>query len=116
MYHIHTHASEYSERVFQHILSVPFTVSAQQDSTKKAQLRSIADLSFDMLSQAQRMEKLLKMNQLSGAEKVEFNSIVRLIGTMIYLLRQYHYHDQEMMDVLVKRYQKYAQISHSAAA
>ena len=116
MYHIHTNASEYSEKIFNHILSTPFSADAKPDDAKSAQMRNIADLSFDLLTQAQKMEKLQKLNQLSATEKSEYVSIVRLIGTMIYLLKQYNYKDQEMMDGLVKRYEKYSHVVQRSEA
>ena len=116
MYHIHTNESEYTDRMYQYIQTKSFSAANSSDPTQLAHLRSIADLSFDMLGQVQKMEKLHKLNHLSVAENKEYVSIIRLVGTMIFILRQYNYSDFEMMDALVKRFQRYQNFSQSAAA
>lgn len=116
MYHIHTSATEYTDKMYRAILSIPFEVPAGVADAHISRLRSIADLSFDLLSQAQKMEKLYKLSQLSPSENKEYYSMLRLIGTMIHLLHQYQYSDQEMMSALVKRFQRYQSIGIQSAA
>jgi hypothetical protein len=113
MYHLHTSALEFGDNAFQYISSKNFAAGATQDSTR---LRAIADLSFDLLSQVQKQEKLFKLQQLSRTEEMEFSSNLRLVGIMIHILHEYKYQDVEMMDALTRRYQKFTGSTQSAAA
>jgi 1-aminocyclopropane-1-carboxylate deaminase/D-cysteine desulfhydrase-like pyridoxal-dependent ACC family enzyme len=54
------------------------------------------------------MEKLRTIGKLSAKETAEYNNIIRLVGLMIHLLLDQKYDDKEMMDSLLKRYEKYA--------
>lgn len=116
MYHLHTSASELKESTFQYIVSKDISFSENQNPGNPNRLRAIADLSFDLLSQVQKLEKLQKLQQLSKTEQAEYHSTVRLIGIMIHILDEYKYHDSEMMDALTRRYQKFSGTAHNAAA
>lgn len=114
MYHLHTSALELSENAFQYISSKNF--ASGNDSQDSTRLRAIADLSFDLLSQVQKQEKLFKLQQLSRSEEMEYNSNLRLVGIMIHILHEYKYQDVEMMDALTRRYQKFTGSTQNAAA
>jgi hypothetical protein len=117
MYHLHTSALELSEPTFQYIVSKDFSSSGNQNPGNPNRLRAIADLSFDLLSQVQKMEKLQKLQQLSKSEQAEYHSTVRLIGIMIHILDEYKYQDSEMIHALKRRYQKFSSNTrHNAAA
>jgi len=117
MYHLHTSALELKESTFQYIVSKDLSSSGNQNPGNPNRLRAIADLSFDLLSQVQKLEKLQKLQQLSKAEQAEYHSTVRLIGIMIHILDEYKYQDGEMMDALTRRYQKFSgNTQHNAAA
>lgn len=116
MYHIQTNELEYTDKTYQYVLSQKFAPEKNDNPAQLTILRSIADQSFDLLSQAQKMEKLQKLNRLSETENKEYISILRLVGTMIHILRQYQYSDFEMMDTLVSRFQKYENLSKQATA
>jgi hypothetical protein len=116
MYHLHTTALELKESTFQHIVSKDLSFAGNQDAGNPNRLRAIADLSFDLLSQVQKLEKLQKLQQLSKTEQAEYHSTVRLIGIMIHILDEYNYQDREMMDALTRRYQKFSGTIHNAAA
>lgn len=114
MYHLHTSALELGDNAFQYISSQNFAAGNHpQDATR---LRAIADLSFDLLSQVQKQEKLFKLQQLSPSEQLEYISNLRLVGIMIHILTEYKYQDVEMMDALTRRYQKFSGSTRSAAA
>jgi hypothetical protein len=116
MYHLHTSASELKESTFNFVTTKDFTLSGMGNPKDATRLRAIADLSFDLLSQVQKMEKLQKLHQLSNSELAEYNSTIRLIGIMIHILHEYKYADREMMDALTKRYQKFSVSIRNAAA
>jgi hypothetical protein len=116
MYHLHTTASELKESTFQYIVSKEISSAGNPNSGDPNRLRAIADLSFDLLSQVQKLEKLQKLQQLSKTEQAEYRSTVRLIGVMIHVLDEYKYQDREMMDALTRRYQKFSGTMQNAAA
>jgi len=116
MYHLHTSALELKESTFQHIGTKDLSASSNQNPGNPNRLRSIADLSFDLLSQVQKLDKLNKLHQLSKTEQAEYNSTVRLIGIMIHVLDQYKYQDNEMMDTLSRRYNKFSGTAQNVAA
>jgi hypothetical protein len=116
MYHIHTSALELKESTFKYIASKNLSMTGNSNSADPNRLRSIADLSFDLLSQVQKQEKLYKIQQLSKTEQAEYLSSVRLIGIMIHILSEYQYSDREMMDALNKRYQRFSIIAQKTAA
>jgi predicted protein tyrosine phosphatase len=111
---LHTSALELGESTLQYITSKTIESGARTQDTQR--LRAIADLSFDLLSQIQKMEKLHKLHQLSGKEESEYHSTLRLVGVMLHILNEYHYQDREMMDALSKRYNKHSGTTHNAAA
>lgn len=88
-----------------------------EDARKFApQLQSIANQSFDLLAYIQKLENMWRIRPLSPEEKSDIFSLVRLVGLMIHILEEFHYKDGEMMDTLVKRYQKIKGVAESAAA
>ncbi len=97
-----------SEKIFRYALSKPFSGSSGNPEEAETRLRSIADQSYDLLGQLQKMEKLNSIGKLSAAEKSEYQNIVRLVGLMIHLLTDQKFSDKEMMDGLLKRYSKFA--------
>jgi len=113
MYHLHTSALELSDSTFQYINSQSIS---KQEGSSESRLRAMADLSFDLLSDVQKMEKLFKLNQLSKVELAEYTSNIRLIGIMIHILSQYKYQDLEMMGALSKRFQRFAGVAIQTAA
>jgi hypothetical protein len=116
MYHIHTSATELKESTFRFVTSREFAAGNASDPSNPGRLRAIADLSFDLLSQVQKWDKLQKLSQLTDSESAEFHSTLRLVGIMIHILKEYQYTDTEMMDALNRRYQRFVTPRHSAAA
>lgn len=117
MYPIQTRSNELSEKMYEHILSLSNSgKNIQPDSGQNGRLHTIAGLSFDLLTRVQKWEKLYKMNQLSDKESREYLSTIRMVGIMIAILKQYQYSNQEMMQSLVQRFQRYDRLSHNAAA
>ena len=105
MYHLHTSALELSGLTFQYIQSKDLS---GQPAGNENRLRAMADLSFDLLTDVQKMEKLYKLDELSKVELAEYHSTIRLIGIMIHVLNGYKYQDLEMMGALSKRFQRFA--------
>lgn len=116
MYHIHTNASELKDSAFRFITTQDFKTGATGEGQNPERLRAIADLSFDLLSQVQKWEKLHKLNQLSAQEQAEYFSTIRLVGIMVHILNEYNYTDKEMTDALRRRYQRYEAVVRTAAA
>ena len=116
MYHLNTNALELQNSTFQYITSQQFSPKTENSVEANSRLRAIADQSFDLLAQVQKMEKLSKLGHLSQKETMEYNSLIRLVGIMIHILQEYKYADIEMMDALMKRYHKNSGITENAAA
>ena len=107
MYPIHTQQNVLSTEMLDFVAGMNFgSDHSAVDSTER--LRKIADLSFDILSSVQKTEKLRKLGQLSKSGESEYDSNVRLVGLMVNILKQYGYHDAEMMESLNKKYEKIA--------
>ena len=79
-------------------------------------LRRIADQSFDLLSQIQKLDKLDKLGHLSSKEQNELLGLTRLVGIMVHILEQYQYQDSEMMDALLSRFHKLDSLKKNEAA
>lgn len=118
MYPIQTRSNEVSEKMFDHIVvALSQTGKSITSGPEQAgRLHTIAGLSFDLLTRVQKWEKLYKMNQLSEKESREYLSTIRMVSIMIAILKQYQYSNQEMMQSLEQRFQRYGRLSHNAAA
>jgi hypothetical protein len=109
MYHfISPSSNERTEQMFRHAIGQSFSSKTLNPEESTYRLRSVADQSYDLLSQLRKMEKLRTIGKLSAKETAEYNNIIRLVGLMIHLLLDQKYDDKEMMDSLLKRYEKYA--------
>lgn len=117
MYPLATKSPQIGEKTYEFVLSQLGHLNTTMAGTEQTdRLHAIAGLSFDLLTGVQKWEKLYKMNQLAEKEIREYLSTIRLVGIMISVLKKYGYGNKEMMQSLVHRFQRYDQLSHSAAA
>ena len=116
MYHLHTHKTSFDFGTYNFILNQSFSQNSVNNIEVEAHLRKIADQSFDLLSQIQKLDKLSKLGHLSQKEQSEYHSMICLVGIMIHILNQYEYNDKEMVDALVNRFHKFENRSRSVAA
>jgi len=107
MYQIQSKKSSFDIGAYNFVLSLNYGAKHENSSDKENLLRKIADQSFDLLSQVQKLDKLSKLGHLNTSEKAEFQSMIRLVGVMIHILSQYGYSDKEMMDALNSRFLKF---------
>jgi len=115
MYHIHTQKASFDSNTYNFVLNQTFSPKAENGVEVKTLLGKIADQSFDLLSQIQKLDKLFKLGHLSQKEQSDYKSMISLVGIMIHLLNQYRYNEKEMMDALVNRFQKFENINRSVA-
>ncbi len=108
MFRYQTLRSDLNENAFRYVISKPFSAKSENSEESNLRLRSIADQSYDLISQIQKLEKLQAIGKLTSKEMTEYHLMIRLAGLMIHLLVDQKYEDKEMMDALLKRYQKYA--------
>jgi hypothetical protein len=117
MYHIHTKMNSFDSGTYNFILSQDFSAHTKNNpETASRMLRRIADQSFDLLSQIQKLDKLDKLGHLSSKEKSELLGLTRLVGIMVHILEQYKYQDSEMMDALLSRFHKLDSLKKNEAA
>ncbi len=103
MYPFSTRQPQLSTETMDFILARDFGPGPHAE---EANLRKIADLSYDLLSRISKSEKLRKLGQLGKNGENEFDSNVRLVGIMMEILRRYSYTDAEMMSSLEKKYRQ----------
>lgn len=96
------------DSAFRYLITKPFSFKSENSEEVNTRLRSIADQTYDLISQIQKLEKLQAIGQLGAKEKREYDSSIRLVALMIHLLLDQNYRDKEMMDALLKRFEKYA--------
>ena len=116
MYHLHTKKTLFDFETYDFVLNQTFSLKGENTVEATSLLTKIADQSFDLLSQIQKLDKLFKSGHLTSKEQSDYQSMIRLVGIMIHILNQYNYTDKEMMDALVMRFQKLESYIRSAAA
>jgi len=116
MYHLHTKKSSLDFETYNFVLNQNYGSEIEKSAAQTKRLREIADQSFDLLSQIQKMDKLSKLGHLSTAEQSSFKSQIRLVGILIHTLKQYGYNDNEMMIALVNRFNKFEKQAEKEAA
>ena len=116
MYHLHTEKTSFDFGTYNFVVNQNFSPKAENGIEAETRLRKIADQSFDLLSQIQKLDKLAKLGHLSQKEQFEYKAMISLVGIMIHVLNQYGYTDKEMMDALLNRFHKFENGQRSVAA